>query len=158
MGTSKKESSYVLFLIMALTIFLGLIFSKLGYGAAQPKKIELSTKGDQLLFDKTKLSAKVNQPIKLTFKNGASKSSGLQHNWILVKPGTADEVATASLSVGVDKGWLADSPNVITHTKLLNSGESETVEFNAPSVAGDYPYFCSFPGHAQTMKGVLTIN
>lgn len=129
----------------------------MGHGALSQKKISISTKNDQLVFDTIKISAKVNQPIKLTFKNGASKNSGLQHNWVLAKIGTADDVSTASLNAGVDKGWLAESPNVIAHTKLLNSGESDTIEFNAPSEAGDYPFLCTFPGHSQTMKGVLTV-
>lgn len=121
------------------------------------KTLTLSTKGDQLVYDKTSLSAKPNQPIKLTFKNGASKSSGLQHNWVLVKVGTADKVSAASITAGADKGWLAESPDVIAHTKLVNAGESETLTFNAPSEPGDYPYFCSFPGHNAMMKGVFHV-
>ena len=151
---SMKELS----ILLATVFFFGVSFPLETRGAIPLDKINISTKGDQLAFDTTKLSAKINQPVQLTFKNTASKSSGLQHNWVLVKPGTADAVSTASLSVGADKGWLAESPNVIAHTKLLNSGESETVHFKSPSVAGEYPYFCSFPGHAQTMKGVLTVN
>ena len=147
-----------LFVLSVVAISVGIIFPNVSYGAIAPKVINISTKNDELGFDKTTLSAKANQPIKLTFKNGASKSSGLQHNWVLAKPGTADQVSTASLSAGADKGWLADSPSVIAHTKLLNSGEADTIDFKAPSTPGDYPYFCTFPGHAQTMKGILKIN
>ena len=121
------------------------------------KTFSISTKGDQLLFDKVSLSAKPNQSVKLTFKNTSSKNSGLQHNWVLVKPGTADTVSAASIAAGVDKGWLADSPDIIAHTKLINAGESETLIFDAPSAPGDYPFFCSFPGHNTMMKGVLHI-
>ena len=122
-----------------------------------PKAINIASKGDQLVFDKTSLTAKPNQPIKLVFKNGAAKNSGLQHNWVLVKPGTLDAISAASIAAGVDKGWLADSPDILAHTKLLNPGETETVTFNAPSTPGDYPYFCSFPGHSSMMKGILHV-
>lgn len=137
---------------------IALVSPQVSYGTIPSKVLNISTKNDQLGFDKTMLTAKANQSIKLTFKNDASKSSGLQHNWVLAKPGTADQISTASLSAGADKGWLADSQNVIAHTKLLNSGESDTIQFKAPTTPGDYPYFCTFPGHAQTMKGILKIN
>jgi azurin len=47
---------------------------------------------------------------------------------------------------------------VLAHTKLLGPGESETVTFNAPFIPGEYPFFCSFPGHySQGTKGVMTV-
>ena len=37
-------------------------------------------------------------------------------------------------------------------------GERDTVTFTAPASAGRYPFFCSFPGHAQVgMRGVLIV-
>lgn len=81
----------------------------------------------------------------------------MQHNWVLVAPGTADKVAADSIAAGAAKGWLATGPNVLAHTKLVDGKQSDTIEFTAPSKAGDYPYICTFPGHAGTMKGVLTV-
>jgi azurin len=123
---------------------------------AATDNIKISTKHNELFYNKTSLSVKAKDTVKVTFKNGTSKDAGLQHNWVLVKPNTADQVATAGISAGASKDWLPDSPDIIAHTKLLNSGESETVSFTAPA-AGDYPYICTYPGHAQTMKGVLHV-
>jgi azurin len=129
-----------------------------GYAAgAGAGALQVSTKGDDLAFDKTTLSAKPGQTIRLTFTNKASKSSAMQHNWVLVNPGTADTVGQASMMAGPDKGYLAISPDVLAHTKLLNSGESDTVEFKAPTKPGDYPFICTFPGHYALMKGVLKV-
>jgi azurin len=119
--------------------------------------LTVSTKGDELAFNKTTLKAKAGQPVSVTFQNKASASSNLQHNWVLVKPGTAETVSTAGISAGPDKGYIPDSPDIIAHTKLLNPGQKETVSFAAPAAPGDYPYICSFPGHATTMKGVLKV-
>ena len=51
-----------------------------------------------------------------------------------------------------------DFKGVLANTKLLGPGESDTVTFNAPFIPGDYPFFCSFPGHySQGTKGFMTI-
>ncbi len=124
--------------------------------AKAPKTVSLriGTKGDEMAFNKTTLSAPAGASIRLTFKND---SKTLQHNFVLTKPGSAEEVANAGLSAGVEKAYVAESPNVLAHTKLLSSGQSETLTFTAPSESGSYPYICTFPGHPTTMKGVLKV-
>ena len=122
--------------------------------ASKTVSLRIGTKGDEMAFNKTKLSAPAGASIKLIFKND---SKTLQHNFVLAKPGTAEEVANAGLTAGAEKSYVAESPNVIAHTKLLNSGQSETLTFVAPSEPGDYPYICTFPGHSATMKGVLGV-
>ncbi len=144
-----KKIRFQNFLFLAITLISFNVFAE--------KIINITTNSGQLMFDKTNLTANPNESLKLTFKNGSSKGTGLQHNWVLVKPGKVDAISTASIVAGADKSWLADSSDIIAHTKLLNAGESETLTFNAPSVTGDYPYLCSFPGHSATMKGVLHI-
>ena len=126
------------------------------FAAAKTAVIAISTKANEQNFDKTKITVKAMQPVKLTFTNSSSKDTGLQHNWILVKAGTADQVAAAGIQAGADKGWIPDSPDILAHTKLLNSGESETLSFTAPS-AGSYDFLCSFPGHAATMRGTFIV-
>ncbi len=121
-------------------------------------KLTLSTKGDELYYDKATLTVKAGQSIELTFTNGASSTSGLTHNVTFVKPGTEEQVANAGIQAGPDKGWTpTDSPMVVATTKLVNPGESQTITFQAPDTPGDYPYICTFPGHWVTMKGVLKV-
>ncbi len=51
--------------------------------------------------------------------------------------------------------WVIDEFN--TRTKLLNTGETETVEFIA-NKSGTFEYYCSVPGHRQLgMKGNLIV-
>lgn len=134
-------------------IFIGVIASLLIFANAEAATFKISPKGDQLMFDKTAFTVKAGEKVKLTFKN----TSGMQHNWVLVAPGTGDKVAQESISAGADKGWLAMGPNVLAHTKLVDPKQSDTIEFTAPTKPGDYPFICSFPGHAGTMKGILTV-
>jgi azurin len=138
--------------------FLLVTLALVSFGAvANAKSLSVASKGDELVYDKTSLTAKPGEAIKLTFKNGSAKAAGLQHNLVLVKPGTMDAVSAASIAAGAEKGWLAESPDIIVHTKLLDSGKSETLSFKAPTTPGDYPYFCSFPGHNAMMKGILHV-
>ena len=126
--------------------------------AAGPTKLDLGTgtakNKEEMVFSKDKLTAKAGAKISLTFKNNASKS--MMHNFVLVKPGKAQAVIDASVAAGPDKGWVADSADIVAKTKLIDGGDSETIEFTAPTEPGDYPYVCTFPGHA-TMKGVLKV-
>lgn len=119
----------------------------------QAATLKIAPKGEQLLFDQTTLTVKAGEKVKLTLNN----TSSMQHNWVLVAPGTADKVAQDSITAGAAKEWLAVGPNVLAHTKLVDSKKSDTIEFVAPTKPGDYPFICSFPGHAMTMKGILTV-
>jgi azurin len=55
------------------------------------------------------------------------------------------------------KGFIPETPDLLYHTKLLNPGESETLEFTAGPERGDYPYLCTFPGHSRIMQGTLKV-
>lgn len=114
-------------------------------------------------YDKTDLTVKAGQKVKLTLNNTGS-AAPLQHNFLLVKPGKDQAVgaqANAMMSdpQGVAKSYIPDASkdDIIAHTKLVMPGGSETIEFTAPAEAGDYPYMCTFPGHWLLMKGVLHV-
>ncbi len=139
---------------------VGGLFAALSVAQAQQDravKLQLGSNGDQIAFDKSQLQAKAGQAIELTFKNNASKENRMQHGWVLVKPGTESKVVDAGAAAGAGKNYVPESPDVIAHSKLLNPGESAVIKFKAPAEPGSYPYLCPFPGHAQSMKGVLTI-
>ena len=147
---TRKENR--MFKASVASILLTLLIGTLSFAAGE-QKLTIGPKGEELLFDKTKLTVKAGQKVKLTFKN----TSGMQHNWVLVQPGAVDEIAQASIVAGYSKGWIADSPKIIAHTKLVEPKTEETIEFTAPKAPGQYPYVCTFPGHPATMKGVLIV-
>jgi len=125
--------------------------------AAAPVTLELGSKGDELAFDKTELSAGAGAKITLKFKNNASAASGNKHNVVVVKTADADAVAADGIAAGEAADYIkAGDKRVIAHTKLIGAGESAEVVFDAPA-AGSYLYICTFPGHSVTMRGTLTI-
>jgi azurin len=126
--------------------------------AVSPTPLSIGTKGDELAYDHDTLTVKHGAQVALTFKNNATPASGLTHNWVLAKPGTTDAITAAAAPAGEAKGYIPDSPDIIAHSKLLKSGESQTVTFKAPDKPGSYPYFCTFPGHSGLLKGTLVVN
>jgi azurin len=77
-----------------------------------------------------------------------------------VKPGTDQSVAAAAIAMGADgfaKKFIPDTKDILHHTDMLDGGEIEELDFKAPDTPGDYPYICTFPGHALIMRGVLKV-
>ena len=55
------------------------------------------------------------------------------------------------------RNWLPDDPRIWAHSKMLNPHEKQELTFTAPEKPGTYPYVCTFPGHAMTMRGELKV-
>jgi azurin len=116
---------------------------------------EIGSVGEEFKFDKAQLTAKAGTVVALTFKNSA-KTPGLQHNWVLVKAGTKDQVATAGTVAGPTNNWVPQKDDkVLANTKLVDPGKTGDVQFTAPA-AGTYQFVCTFPGHNITMFGEFT--
>ena len=84
----------------------------------------------------------------------------MPHNLLIVTPGKADEVAMKAMALGAsgfETGFIPESDDILWHTKLLDNGKEEVLEFNAPTQPGDYQYVCSFPGHHILMRGMLHV-
>lgn len=121
--------------------------------------LEVTIKPDTanpLAYDTKTISAKVGQKVVVTFTN-IHPTLPQPHNFVLGKLGTKDRMMTIAMSgmTLVDKGYIPDSPDILAHTGLIQPGKSETIEFTLPA-AGEYPYFCTFPGHVAIMNGILT--
>jgi len=111
---------------------------------------------EKIQFDVKKFDLKAGKKVKLIFVN----PDFMPHNFVITKPGTADSVAAAAIGLGADgfkKNFLPESDDVLFATKLLEKGETEELEFTAPAAAGDYPFICTFPGHAGLMRGTITV-
>ena len=49
-----------------------------------------------------------------------------------------------------------EDPRVIAVVPMCDKGGTMTVQFTAPP-PGDYPFFCSTPGHVVDMNGILHV-
>ncbi|MFO1485203.1 MAG: plastocyanin/azurin family copper-binding protein [Verrucomicrobiaceae bacterium] len=114
-------------------------------------------------YEKTELSVKAGQKVKLTLNNTGSIAPQ-PHNFLLVKPGKLDAVGALANAMltdpqGMAKNYIPEAakPDIIVNTKLVQPNQTETIEFSAPAEAGDYPYLCTFPGHWLLMRGVMHV-
>lgn len=117
--------------------------------------IKLGTKPG-LKFDITKFEIKAGSKVRLIFGN----NDDMTHNVVVVAPGAADEVGNLALKLGLkgaEMNYVPNSAKVLFHTKLLQPDEIESIYFNAPATPGEYPFICSFPGHASVMKGIIKV-
>jgi cytochrome c oxidase subunit II len=128
--------------------------------AGEAVKLELGVIPNVMKFDKTELSVKAGSKVALLFAN---KTCALQHNFLLLKPGSKDAVGALADNMLANPQALAlmyvpDSPDILAKSnKLIGIGQTDLIEFTAPSEPGDYPYICTFPGHWRLMNGVLKV-
>ncbi len=118
-------------------------------------KITLEPIPNVMKFKDAALEVPAGKDIELTFKN----SDILMHNVLVLKVGTRDKVGALADAMladpqGMAKGYIPVSDDIIAHTKLLMTGQSETIKFKLE--AGEYPFICTFPGHWRIMQGTIT--
>lgn len=132
-------------------------------GDSGTAEITITAHPSELRFDTVKFVVKAGQKVKLTLVNPDDSINLQPHNLLIVEPGKLEEVGMAANDELADPAFLSDrhavpsSNYILHHTKLLLPGESETLEFVAPTVADDYPFLCTYPGHWSVMHGVMTV-
>ena len=129
---------------------------------SEPVKEIIISGNDAMQFDIKSFQAKPGESIQLIVSHvGSIPKIAMGHNWVLLKKG-ADAIAFVQKVLA--SGGSATNPlpksllgDVLAHTKLLGPGESETISFTAPAIAGDYEYVCTFPGHFAMMRGSMEV-
>jgi len=138
-----------------------MILAACGGGAAAPTAeatgpaVTLEESADDSVdYSSKALEAPAGSKITLTLTN---KSTDKQFNWVLAKPGKMFSVATNGSAESEATGYLKPGdPDIIVNTKLIKPGATDTITFSAPP-AGEYQFFCTFPGYFIRMNGKLTI-
>jgi azurin len=116
----------------------------------------LETNGDQLEFKQKELACHAGDHVRLTFRNSA-KYVEFEHNFVLIERGTFDSVVASANAAGAARGWMPRPDwRILAFTPMCGRGQVMVTTFVAPR-AGDYPFICTFPGHAQSMWGVLHV-
>jgi len=132
--------------------------------AAGGVTLELGIKGEELAFDKDKLTAKAAKGDKITLKfTNTSKTQ--QHNFTLLNSDSMDNATKfndAAMTAVDTKYYPEDKKEltamVVAHVSTKDPGQSESITFDSPG-PGKYLYICTVPGHfAAGDYGTLTIN
>ena len=109
-------------------------------------------------FDKTELTVAPGQLVEIVFTNPDT----MQHNFVLGQPDSLQAIGQAADDLartpnGPAQQYVPQIPQILFSTKLVEPGETVTVQFKAPTEPGQYPYVCTFPGHWRIMNGILNV-
>ncbi|MEL6670891.1 MAG: hypothetical protein AAFR61_01830 [Bacteroidota bacterium] len=163
MRTNSLNNLWMGLLILGLTVMAcGEQGSSTADAEAAPVKessVTVKATGDvmtEIAYSPSTLVSEPGSVIKVTFVN-ESAVAGMYHNMILVAMGKEKEVIAACMAAGPDKEFVADMPEVLAASKLLNIGETTEFEIKVPDAPGNYPIICSYPGHYPIMKAELQV-
>lgn len=122
-----------------------------------PRRIDLRT-ATGLQYEQRELRVKAGDYLAIRFENPDT----MPHNWVLTKPGAADRVAALADRMVADtdalqRHYVPDSDDILCHSRLMMPATGCTLYLRAPEAPGAYPYLCTFPGHAQIMRGVMVV-
>ena len=87
----------------------------------------------------------------------------MPHNLVIVKPNTCQKLGLAAATMKPDqfdaegRAYVPDSSDILAASKMLQPGQRESLKLTAPSVEGDYEYFCTYPEHYQVMWAWLIV-
>lgn len=114
---------------------------------------------ENMTYDVTKFTVKAGEEITLTLVNvGTSSKEAMGHNLVILKQGVdVNSFAFDASSEKANDYIPANATNdIVAHTKLLGPKENDQIKFkfDAP---GTYTFICTFPGHAATMQGTITV-
>ena len=122
-------------------------------------EVTLSPVGITMAYDQTEFTAAPGQTVHITFNNTADNPA-MFHNVVVVRSADIiNALGMAAMSASAtDYIPAAHQDDIIAHTPMSTPGTTVEVTFTAPSVVGDYPYLCTFPGHYVTMQGTMHVS
>ena len=114
---------------------------------------------DAMKYNYTRIDVAAGRTVKLTLTHtGKMAKNVMGHNLVILKKDVdVKAFAMSAIAAKATDFIPADAADkMIANTKLIGSGESDTIEFAAPE-AGTYSFICTFPGHFTMMKGILVV-
>ncbi len=119
---------------------------------------------DQMQFNRDRFTVTAGSKVKLKLKHvGRLPVQAMGHNVVILKHPDVQpmQFAQKAQSEGgdVENEYLPESvrDEVVAFTELIGGGEEASVVFTVPEEPGDYPFLCTFPQHASTMKGNMVV-
>jgi putative heme-binding domain-containing protein len=122
------------------------------------QSVEIRALPEKMAYDVTVLIAEAGRPVQIVFRN----EDIMPHNLVIgSEPAARVELGLLADEMQTDpdalaKGYVPDSEKRLFATKLIQTGQADTIEFIIPDV-GVLPFVCTFPGHWSKMYGALKI-
>jgi azurin len=100
--------------------------------------------------------------VNLAFKNlGTLSKAVMGHNIVITKKSDMQAVLADGSEAGLSNNYLKENDaRVIANTAIIGGGEAATIKIKTDKLNSKetYTFFCSFPGHASVMNGVVKVN
>jgi len=119
----------------------------------------IRTVREQMRFDTPRIVVEPGKSVEITLEN----ADFMPHNLAIVRPGTREKVGEAAALMKPDqldgrgRAYIPNTPDIIAATRLLESGQRQTLSLTAPNEEGENEFVCTFPGHYQMMWGKLIV-
>ena len=91
---------------------------------------------------------------------GTMAKTVMGHNVVITKEADKDGVVMDGSTAGAASNYLkAKDARVVAGSTVIGGGESTSVKFAVSKISAKdkYVFFCTFPGHAAIMKGVVNL-
>jgi len=126
--------------------------------AARVASVTIRTIKNEMKYDVTEFEVQAGKPFELVFEN----TDFMQHNLVIVTPGSKEKVGLAADRLAADpdgaaKNYVPEMEEVLYATAIINPEEKAVLRFTAPSKPGIYPFICTFPGHWRIMQGIMKV-
>ena len=119
------------------------------------------TGNDRMKYNLETFSVRASSLVRLNFRNvGKMPKAAMGHNVVFLEADVDSAAFATAAAVARDNEYIPLElvDQILAYTKLLGPGESDTIEFTAPAVNGDYEFLCSFPAHLFAgMRGVMRV-
>jgi azurin len=114
---------------------------------------------EQMRYDTPWIVVEAGKPFEIAFEN----PDMMPHNLVVVRPGARERIGKAAMTMkpteldSAGRAYVPASEDILAATKMIDSGQSETLKLTAPTMEGEYSYVCTYPEHWQVMWGRLII-
>jgi azurin len=119
----------------------------------------IRTVREQMRYDTPRLIVEPGKPFEIILEN----ADFMPHNLVVVKPGTREKVANAAARMapedddGRGRAYVPKTSDIVAATRLLESGQRQTLTMTAPNEEGEFEYVCTYPNHWMMMWGQLIV-
>jgi azurin len=114
---------------------------------------------EQMRFDTPRIVVEAGKPFEIILQN----DDFMQHNLVVVKPGGREKVGKITDAMKPDqlddrgRAFVPKVPEIISATRLLDSGQKATLSFSGIFDEGTHEYVCTYPNHWAVMWGQLIV-
>ena len=117
---------------------------------------------DMMKYDVAEITLDTScEKTKISLKHaGKLPINAMGHNVVIVEEKNLSKITQQiNFSLGVEKGYLPDSEDIIFISAMVGGGDTTELEMDMSKLdkTKSYVFFCSFPGHWALMRGKIKI-